>query len=397
MTAAATAGLGFNYRQQIDAGGAPFANACRGGPRVGQPCTADAECPGGTCGAGQNAGILREMPHPFAGTPADWITNVQPRYNAMSACLRTCIAGARAGGACGKDADCPGSTCRPIVAAACSGVAQAVIPAFFGAQSAPPGGKRQLIQPPYVAENVTFGRGGCLLEADGSETCQYVIGWRDPTAGESDYHAADKYYVVGHAVPNEPGQTPMSSRFCATTNVEVSRSGVLQPGSNWAMDYLANGLLAKCKKTELRLCGGYAIDSGAGANDAHSPVDSRNDGDAQRATLVTACANPIKIQRSGYRLNRATNRYAQTITLKNDSAQAVAGPITYLLFNLSANATLFGGNRTVVIIPAGTPYVNVAHAGLAAGATLILQLEFTNPTNRGITYDARVRTGAGEL
>jgi hypothetical protein len=128
----------------------------------------------------------------------------------------------------------------------------------------------------------------------------------------------------------------------------------LQPGSNWAMDYLANGLLAKCKKTELRLCGGYAIDSGAGANDAHSPVDSRNDGDAQRATLVTACANPIKIQRSGYRLNRATNRYAQTITLKNDSAQAAAGPITYLLFNLSANATLFGGNRTVVIIPAGT-------------------------------------------
>jgi hypothetical protein len=79
----------------------------------------------------------------------------------------------------------------------------------------------------------------------------------------------------------------------------------------------------------------------------------------------------------------------------------VSGPVTFLLFNLSANATLFnktGG--TVSIVPAGTPFVNApldSTNQIAAGASVSFQLEFVNPTNQGITYDARVRTGAGTL
>jgi hypothetical protein len=399
MTQNPTLTLASSYRRQIDAGGVPFARSCRGGSKVGQQCAVNADCPGGTCAAGQHAGILREMPRPFSGTPADWDLNVLPGYTAMKACLRNCAGGDRVGEVCEANAHCPpaGNICQPIDNAACSGTAQATIPAFFGAQGPPRPAKSQLIMPPYTAENVTFARSECVVAPDGSESCKYLVEWRDPTAGESDYHAADKYYLVANAVPNLPGQTPMTSRFCTSTNVEVIANKTLQPGSNWAMNYAANGTLQVCQKTELRLCGGYAIDSAANANDAHSPVDSRNDGDAQRATLATACANPVKVQRSGFRLHRATMRYVQTVTLKNDSAMFVAGPITYLLFNLSANATLFGGGRTSAIVPAGTPYVNVAAAGLAAGATVFLQLEFTNPTNQGITYAARVRTGAGAL
>ncbi len=398
MTDEATSPLASHFRRQLDAAGNPLTRSCSGGALHGQACTADADCGGaGTCEAGQRAGILREMPHPFLGTPADWTANVQPRYDAMAACRRSCIGGARAARACSKDADCPGSTCRAPAAAACSGVAQATIPAFHGVQSPPPAGKRQLIQPPYVAEAVNFLRHMCVVAADGSETCRYEVQWRDPTAGESDYHAADKYYLASHAVANEAGQTPATARFCAGTTTEATAATTAVAGSNWAKNYVASGALASCRKTELRLCGGYAFDSAADANDARSPVDSRNDGDRERAALVTACANPIKVTRSGFRFHRATGRYAQTVTLKNESPGAVAGPITLLLFDLSANATLWGGGRTVAVVPAGTPHVSTAHSGLAAGTSVILQIEFTNPTHQGITYDARVRTGSGGL
>lgn len=397
MVAEPAAGTASHYRRQLDDMGAPFAKTCSGGAKHGAACTADLECDPGTCEAGQRAGILREMPHPFLGTPADWTADVLPQYTAMDVCRRRCNGGARATKACAGNADCPGSTCRPIDPAACTGVARATIPTFFGAQNAPPAGTRQLIQPPYVAAGVNFLRHMCVVAADGSETCRYQVQWRDPTDGESDYHAADKYYIATHAVANDPAQTPATARFCAGTTTEATATATRLAGSNWAHAYVAEGALAACRKSEFRLCGGYAFDSAAGASDAHSPVDSRNDGDLERATLITACANPIKVSRSGFRRHRATGRYAQTVTLKNDSAAAVAGPVTLLLFGLSANATLWGGGRTVAVVPAGTPYVSTAHSGIAAGASVILQIEFTNPTNQGITYESRVRTGPDGL
>lgn len=400
MTEPATAAtpLASHYRRQINAAGNPLAMTCIGGTNVGQACIADAGCPNSTCAAGQRAGILREMPHPFRrGTPADWTTNVQPLYDAMKACLQSCVGGTRPGEACGKDADCPGSTCRLIVDANCSGAVRAEIPKFFGAQIAPPAGKSQFIRPPFVADGVGFLRHGCVIAADGAESCLYQVQWQDPTAGESDYFAADRYYVVENEVPNEAGRTPATSRFCSTTTTPATTIKTDLGTSNWAKRHVNNGTLRTCRKTELRLCGGYAIDSAPDANDAHAPVDSRNDGDAQRATLVTACANAVKATLSGFRLHRATNRYVQTVTLKNEGAAAVDGPVTLLLFGLSPNATLFGGGKTVAIVPAGTSFVSTAHAGLAAGASVILQLQFTNPTNQGITYDARVRTGASGL
>jgi hypothetical protein len=189
-------------------------------------------------------------------------------------------------------------------------------------------------------------------------------------------------------------------RFCGE-NVAATATTAQLGTSNWAKRYTQTNAMAACKKAELRLCGGYFIDSAPDANDAHSPVDSRNDGDAQKGTLVTACANPMQATRSGFRLNRATMRYFQTITLKNTSTTPVSGPVTFLLFNLSANATLFNKTgATASIVPAGTPFVNVplgAGNEVAAGASVSFQLEFVNPTNQAITYDARVRTGAGTL
>jgi len=317
--------------------------------------------------------------------------------------------------ACGGAGDCPGGTCLAFVCeenADCTGggacaalnaactPTQATIPQFYGAQSAVPPPPNQFIRPPYLVVNVKIARANCVVAVDGSETCDAKTEWDDPTLGESDYHAADKYYLSSTAVGNAPGESPMTMRFCGE-NIEAMASTSPLAGSNWANHYAATSALAACTKTELRLCGGYNIDSAPGANDAHSPVDSRNDGDAQKATLVTACANNIQSTRSGFRLNRATGRYVQTVTLKNNGQAPVIGPVAYLLFNLSVNATLFNSTGTTsAIVPAGTPYVTVdigVGNTLNSGDTATITLQFTNPTNQGITYDSRVRSGAGDL
>ena len=405
MTTNPPPALASNYRLQIDNTGAAFARTCRGrGTKEGQPCTVDADCGGApaVCRAGQNAGILLEMPHRFAGTPAEWATDVKPSYDAMTGCLRVCAGGLQAGKACAEDAECPGSTCPMVAAGVCADTAQATIPAFLGAQSVgPPPSASQFILPPFPPVNAAFARANCMLAADGSETCDYKAQWQDPTAGESDYFSADKYYLVKASVANQAGEAPSTFRFRSTTNVEANAAKAPNRGKQ-----LGHGLHRHGRPRGMhdhRATGVRRLRDRqrSDANDAHSPVDSRNDGDAQKGTLFTACANAVQATRSGYRLNRATQRYVQTVTLKNNGTAPVIGPVTYLLFHLSPNARLFGASgMTSTIVPAGTPYVNVAiGAGnvLNPGDTATLTLQFENPTNQGITYDARVRTGAGEL
>lgn len=411
-----------NYRLQIDdATGLKLVGKCAGGANNGMQCAAQADCPNGACKGGQDAGIMREMPHSFdvkaldgsvvPGTPKDWDTEMQPLYNAMKDCRRTCTGGGRAGRLCADDADCqpsPPNTCAAIDPTKCDATEQAKIPGFFGAQSlndsVPP--TKQRIEPPVAAANYAVTRKNCAVAADGSETCDYQASWDDPTTTAAgfdpiDYHAADKYYLETQSVANQPAQVPATTKYCSATNTEATTTKAGIVGSNWAKNYTSTGSIEACKKMELRLCGGYAFDSVAGANDAHSPVDSRSDGDAQTAIVITACANNIKMTRSGYRYNRATRRYVQTVTLNNEGSMAVAGPVTYLLFGLSNNATLFNGDgATSCIAPGGTPYLNVgvgADNALTPGETVTITLEFTNPSNQGITYDSRVRAGAGCL
>lgn len=411
-----------NYRLQIDdATGMKRVGKCAGGANNGMQCAAQADCPNGACKGGQDAGILREMPHSFdvkaldgtivPGTPKDWDTEVKPLYDGMKDCRRTCGGGVRAGQLCADDSDCqpsPPNTCTAIDVNKCDATEQAKIPAFFGAQSlndsVPP--TKQRVAPPVPAVNYAATRKNCVVAADGSETCDYQATWDDPTSTPAgfdpvDYHAPDKYYLETNAVANQAAQTPATTKYCSAINTEVTATKTDLVGSNWAKRYTSTGALAACKKMEARLCGGYAFDSVANANDAHSPVDSRSDGDAQRGTVVTACANNIKMTRSGYRYNRSIGRYVQTVTLNNAGTDPVVGPVSYLLMNLSSNATLFNASgATACISPNGTPYRNVdigADKVLSPGETVTLTLEFTNPSNQGITYDSRERSGAGCL
>jgi alpha-glucosidase (family GH31 glycosyl hydrolase) len=106
----------------------------------------------------------------------------------------------------------------------------------------------------------------------------------------------------------------------------------------------------------------------------------------------------ISVVRSGFRFDFATSSYEQTVTLQNTGSTSVAGPLSLVLDHLSANASLANANGvTTLLPPLGSPYVNInlgAGGVLGSGATASVTLEFSDLTMAGITYTARVLSGA---
>ncbi len=112
-------------------------------------------------------------------------------------------------------------------------------------------------------------------------------------------------------------------------------------------------------------------------------------------TCAADVSSVIGITRGGVTLNPITRRYVQTVTLRNNAAATIMGPISLALDNLSPNVTLFNASgATALMLPAGSPYVN-ANTDLAAGQSVAVQLQFTNSGNIVFSYDARVLAGPG--
>jgi Divergent InlB B-repeat domain len=105
----------------------------------------------------------------------------------------------------------------------------------------------------------------------------------------------------------------------------------------------------------------------------------------------------ITVTRGGFVFNLGTGRYAQTVTLSNNSAVTLTGTFSLVLDSLSANATLFNENGATdaSFPPAGSPYINAPAATLAPGQSTSIALQFTDPTKAAITYNTRVLAGPG--
>src|SRR5262245_21207477 len=104
----------------------------------------------------------------------------------------------------------------------------------------------------------------------------------------------------------------------------------------------------------------------------------------------------IGITYGGVTLNPMTRRYVQSVTLRNNSAATIVGPISLVLDKLSSNVSLYNASGiTALVLPAGSPYVNANVVNLAAGQSVVIQLQFTNPGNIVFSYDARVLAGPG--
>jgi hypothetical protein len=107
----------------------------------------------------------------------------------------------------------------------------------------------------------------------------------------------------------------------------------------------------------------------------------------------------LQVARGGYRRN-AAGRWLQTVRITNKRATAIAGPVRLVLDSLSSNSALFNSaGVTACALPPGSPVRDTgitAASGLAPGAAIDVLLEFTNPTNAGITYNLRALGGPGD-
>jgi hypothetical protein len=131
--------------------------------------------------------------------------------------------------------------------------------------------------------------------------------------------------------------------------------------------------------------------------------DSDGDGLGDACDVVVpVCATDVSAQvsvsRGSFRLNRKTDRYVQTVTLRNTSSSPITGPVSLVLDNLSSNATLFNTSGvTACAAPTGSSYVNISVGAdniLSAGERARVTLEFVNSSNQGITYTTRVLAGS---
>lgn len=145
----------------------------------------------------------------------------------------------------------------------------------------------------------------------------------------------------------------------------------------------------------------YAMDSDGGlilATAGSSSLEVANVGLFQPVPAATDVSSEVTVTRSGYVLNLATGRYAQTVTVTNSSANTISGPISLVLDNLSSNASLFNATGTTSFAaPAGSPYITqfLSTGNLAPGQMASFSLQFTDPTRAAITYTTRVLAGTG--
>jgi WD40 repeat protein len=114
------------------------------------------------------------------------------------------------------------------------------------------------------------------------------------------------------------------------------------------------------------------------------------------ASGVTDVTGQVSITRGGFRYNRATGQFVQTVTIKNTSASAITGPISLVCDGLTSTASLANKTgSTSATSPAGSPYIDVQAGDLAAGASATVTVQFTASPTAAVNYTARVLAGVG--
>jgi phosphodiesterase/alkaline phosphatase D-like protein len=101
------------------------------------------------------------------------------------------------------------------------------------------------------------------------------------------------------------------------------------------------------------------------------------------------------LTRGGFVFDRRLNRIVQQVAITNNSGATLTGPIDLVLTGLSSNTALVNATGTTTTFVPGSPYITVpATAGLTAGASVNVVLQFARPASGGITYAMRAFDGA---
>jgi hypothetical protein len=96
----------------------------------------------------------------------------------------------------------------------------------------------------------------------------------------------------------------------------------------------------------------------------------------------------------GARYDHASGQFLQTVTIKNTSSQAIAGPVSLVLKNLPAGITAASPAGVTSCSTLGNPFVVLnGGGGLGPGASTTVTLAFHDPSFGAIGYTAGVLSG----
>ena len=113
------------------------------------------------------------------------------------------------------------------------------------------------------------------------------------------------------------------------------------------------------------------------------------------STAKIDVTSQMKTTLSGFRYNRITNTYLQSLTVTNNGA-AVSGPVYVALDSLTAGAALVGAaGTTQCALPMGSPYVLLNKTGIGGGQSLTLTLQFMSAAGPPFVYTPRYLEGNG--
>jgi len=117
-------------------------------------------------------------------------------------------------------------------------------------------------------------------------------------------------------------------------------------------------------------------------------------GVSTRGTCAINATTSMTLKRGGFVYNMASGRFFQTVTLTNNSAGTLSGPIALVLDNLSPGVSLYNGlGLTYCSEPVGSPFIT-ANGYLGSGKSVSLTLQFTDPAKAAISYVPRVLAGS---
>lgn len=102
----------------------------------------------------------------------------------------------------------------------------------------------------------------------------------------------------------------------------------------------------------------------------------------------------FNIQQGGFRLDRNTGFFVETVTLTNSSKLPVVGPLNFVVSGLPSGVTLVDKSGITQSFRTGSPYVAVPLSSdsltFSANQSITLTLQFLNPQRRGISYSGSV-------
>jgi pimeloyl-ACP methyl ester carboxylesterase len=101
----------------------------------------------------------------------------------------------------------------------------------------------------------------------------------------------------------------------------------------------------------------------------------------------------LQITRSGFRVDRNTGAFVQTIQFTNSQAVPIIGPLYFTITGLAAGVSLINSGLTKSIPPPGSPYFGLSTPDgitLQPGASLSLTLQFLDPSRARIDYTPKV-------